>query len=95
MDMRFYWLIDRNKKQQFHVNWKPAKDNMADYVSKHHPTKYHIQVRSTYVANNLQQLKKDSYLRDTARVSSLPRRTGNVIQPVPQKITNTIEHNKK
>ena len=58
-DMRFYWLRDRQRQGQFHVYWKSAPSNLADYPSKHHPTKHHIAVRPTYVLNNIKiQLQK-------------------------------------
>jgi len=53
MDMRFYWLRDRQRQGQFHVYRKSAPSNLADYPSKHHPTKHHITVRPTYVLNNI------------------------------------------
>jgi hypothetical protein len=53
MDMRFYWIRDRQRQNQFHVHWKRAQDNLADYPTKHHSTKHHISVRPTYVLNNL------------------------------------------
>eukprot|EP00956_Cyclotella_meneghiniana_P028216 scaffold65021_cov87-Cyclotella_meneghiniana.AAC.3 len=31
MDMRFYWLKDRESQNQFHYHWRPGKDNLADY----------------------------------------------------------------
>ena len=51
MDMRFYWLRDRIRQGQFYVHWKNGYLNLADYVTKHHPTQHHINMRSTYVAN--------------------------------------------
>jgi hypothetical protein len=53
MDMRFYWLRDRVRQQQFHVHWKPGQSNLADYPTKHHSAKHHIAVRPTYVLNNM------------------------------------------
>ena len=53
IDMRFYWLLDRVKQKQFHVFWKQGPTNKADYVSKHHPTKHHINIHPTYVVNAL------------------------------------------
>ena len=53
MDMRFYWLRDRVRQQQFHVHWKPGQSNLGDYPTKHHSTKHHIAVRPTYVLNNI------------------------------------------
>ena len=54
MDMRFYWLKDRDVQRLIHIHWKRAHLNMADYPSKHHPAKHHQAVRSTYVINTIQ-----------------------------------------
>jgi hypothetical protein len=53
MDMRFYWLRDRQRQDQFHIHWKKGLENKADYVTKHHPVKHHQNVRSTYVLNQV------------------------------------------
>jgi hypothetical protein len=49
IDMRFYWVRDRVKQNQFHIYWGPGKLNLADYYSKHHPPAHHQQMRSTYL----------------------------------------------
>jgi hypothetical protein len=49
MDMRFYWIRDRVRQGQFHVYWKPGKQNKADYFTKHHPITHHRAIRSTYL----------------------------------------------
>jgi hypothetical protein len=49
IDMRFYWVRDRVKQQQFHIYWGPGKLNLADYYSKHHPPAHHQQMRSIYL----------------------------------------------
>ena len=51
MDMRFYWLKDRDVQKQFHIHWRPGSTNLADYPTKHHPTSHHINERSKYVSN--------------------------------------------
>ena len=33
MDMRFYWLRDRVKQQQFHIYWKQGKHKIVDYYT--------------------------------------------------------------
>ena len=45
IDMRFYWLIDRMKQNQFTVYWKPGVTNLGDYHTKHHPPQHHRQMR--------------------------------------------------
>jgi predicted transposase YdaD len=44
IDMRFYWVRDRVKQNQFHIYWGPGKLNLADYYSKHHPPVHHQQM---------------------------------------------------
>jgi len=51
MDMRFYWLRDRVRQNLIHVYWKYGIKNDADYPTKHHPTKHHIQMRGKFVLN--------------------------------------------
>ena len=36
MDMRFYWLKDREAKKQFKIFWRAGKLNKGDYHTKHH-----------------------------------------------------------
>jgi len=45
IDMRFYWLVDRIKQNQFTVYWKPGVMNLGDYHSKHHPPSHHQKMR--------------------------------------------------
>mmetsp|Transcript_6798 Transcript_6798/g.12795 ORF Transcript_6798/g.12795 Transcript_6798/m.12795 type:complete len:338 (-) Transcript_6798:2268-3281(-) len=56
-DMRFYWLKDRIAQQQFHVYWKPGNQNLADYITKHHPPAHHKIMRSKYLLNLLQSVE--------------------------------------
>ena len=49
IDMRFYWVRDRINQGQFKVFWKPGAQNLADYFTKHHTAKHHINMRPTYV----------------------------------------------
>jgi hypothetical protein len=49
--MHFYWLKDRIAQQQFQVYWKPGKQNLADYVTKHHPPTHHRIMRPKYLLN--------------------------------------------
>ena len=49
MDMRYYWLRDRAKQQQFHIHWKSGDKNLADYYTKHHSPSHHRKMRSVYL----------------------------------------------
>ena len=41
MDMRYNWILDRQNRKHFHVLWKPVKENLADFYTKHHSTVHH------------------------------------------------------
>lgn len=49
MDMRYNWVLDRQTRKHFRVIWKPGKENLADYYTKHHSTVHHKRMRATYV----------------------------------------------
>jgi len=53
LDMRYYWLKDREAQGQFTFVWAPSCENLADYFTKHHPPKHHQTVRSHYIALSL------------------------------------------
>jgi len=41
MDMRFWWLRDREIQKQFRWMWRQGSTNLADYWTKHHPASHH------------------------------------------------------
>jgi hypothetical protein len=43
--MRYPWLTDRVRQKQFDVYWRPGKDNLGDYHTKHHSTQHHKDMR--------------------------------------------------
>jgi hypothetical protein len=49
IDMRFYWIHDRVKQGQYHVYWRKAEFNRADYFTKHHAPKHHLNMRHEYL----------------------------------------------
>jgi hypothetical protein len=49
IDMRFYWVCDRVRQNQFRIFWKKGSLNMADYFTKHHPASHHQAIRSVYI----------------------------------------------
>ena len=61
MDMRFYWLQDRIKQNQFKVFWRPGSENYADYFTKHHAPIHHQRMRPIYLhvnnKSNMQALR--------------------------------------
>ena len=51
MDMRYYWLRDREAQNFFQFHWKPGKNNMADYWTKHHTAMHHTNIRPQILSN--------------------------------------------
>ena len=49
IDMRFYWLKDRQSQNQFKIFWEKGKNNLADYPTKHHSPAHHKRVRPVYL----------------------------------------------
>jgi hypothetical protein len=45
MDMKYYWLQDRVRQKQFGVYWRPGKDNLGDYHTKHHQAQHNQDMR--------------------------------------------------
>jgi hypothetical protein len=59
MDMKYYWLQDRVRQKQFDVYWRPGKDNIGDYHTKHHSAQHHKDMRPIILhqANSLHFLR--------------------------------------
>jgi hypothetical protein len=59
MDMRYNWLTDRVRQKQFDVYWRPGRENLGDYHTKHHSAQHHKYMRGLilYQANSLQVLQ--------------------------------------
>jgi hypothetical protein len=64
MDMRFYWLQDRIAQDQFRVFWQRGIDNLGDYVTKHHPTNHHKEMRKIFL-----HIKQANFARAFAKFS--------------------------
>jgi hypothetical protein len=59
MDMRYHWLTDRVRQKQFNVYWRPGRENIGDYHTKHHSAQHHKDMRGLILhqANSLQVLR--------------------------------------
>ena len=53
IDMRFYWLRDREKQGQFNLYWNQGANNLSDYFTKHHPASHHQKMRKLFMSSNL------------------------------------------
>ena len=51
IDMRFYWVRDRAKQNQFLIYWRPGANNVWDYVSKHHSPAHHQTMCPNFYVN--------------------------------------------
>jgi hypothetical protein len=49
MDMHFHWLRCHKAQGQFRYYWRPGKQNLADYSTKHHPANHHKANRPTFL----------------------------------------------
>jgi hypothetical protein len=49
IDMRFYWVCDRQQQGHFNIFWAPGLDNLADYFTKHFPARHHQAMCPIYV----------------------------------------------
>jgi hypothetical protein len=73
IDMRFYWIRDRVRQGQYHVYWRKAEFNRADYFTKHHSPKHHLHMRHEYLhqanqashQNYYEPLNSDDRVPDT------------------------------
>jgi hypothetical protein len=41
MDMRYHWVTDRVRQKQFDIYWRPERENLGDYNTKHHSAQHH------------------------------------------------------
>jgi hypothetical protein len=59
MDMRYHWLTDRVRQKQVDVYWRPGRENLGDYHTKHHSAQHHKDMRHLILhqANSLQVLR--------------------------------------
>jgi hypothetical protein len=59
MDMRYHWLTDRVRQKQFDVYWRPGRENLSDYHTKHHSAQHQKDMRGfiLHEANSLQVLR--------------------------------------
>jgi hypothetical protein len=55
MDMRYHWLTDRVRQKQFGLYWRPGRENICDYHTKHHSAQHHKDMRGfiLHQANSL------------------------------------------
>jgi hypothetical protein len=57
IDLRFHWLRDRVRQQQFNIVWVPSDANIADFFTKALPIHEHIRRLHQLVANNVSPVR--------------------------------------
>jgi hypothetical protein len=59
MDMRYHWLTDRFRQKKIDVYWRPGRENLGDYHTKHHSAQHHKDMHRLILhqANSLQVLR--------------------------------------
>jgi hypothetical protein len=75
MDMRYHWLIDRVRQKQFDVYWRPGRENLGDYHTKHHSAQHQKYMRGLILhqASSLQVLRGCVKLLPLPQPSLRPR----------------------
>ncbi len=49
MEMRYFWLLNRETQKYFKFYYQPGQENLGDYPSKHHTANIHQHVGPYYV----------------------------------------------
>jgi hypothetical protein len=59
MDMKFHWMTNRVRQKQVNVYWRPGRENLGDYHTKHHSAQHQKDMRGLILhqANSLQVLR--------------------------------------
>ena len=66
MEMRYFWLLDREAQKKFYLHLHPRARNLSDYPTKHHTAEVHRHVRPYY----LQQANSPIQLIHAAKPSA-------------------------
>ena len=67
MDMRYYWLRDRETLEQFRFFWRAGKLNLANYFTKHFSATHHVNTQDEFITKKTvlnvlrQRLEKQGY----------------------------------
>ena len=61
IDMRFYWVRETVKHNQFMIYWRPGANYVWYYVSKHHSPAHHQSMRPKILVNLIRQNPSCTY----------------------------------
>jgi len=74
MEMRYFWVGDKEAQDIYEIKWHPGQENLADYQSKHHIGSHHLAVRPWY----LHEINSPLVLPRAVRPSTLKGCVGNL-----------------
>jgi hypothetical protein len=69
MDIRYHWLTDRVRQKQFDIYWRPGREHIGDYHTKHFSAQHHKDRRGLI----LHQTKSLQVLRGCVKLLPLPQ----------------------
>ena len=49
ISVRYHWTRDRVATDELRIQWRPGKENLADFFTKTHPVHHHLAQRQVYV----------------------------------------------
>ena len=60
MNMQYFWVVEKQRDENINFSWNLGRENLGNYVTKHHPSKIHKEVQSTYlhIENSLKYLQR-------------------------------------
>ena len=85
MNMRYFWTVEKQRDKTIDVSWHPGKENLGNYVTKHHSGKIHKEIRPTYLhmANSPKYLQRSlppSVLREKLKPLFAKKRSTHLLR---------------
>eukprot|EP00804_Cyclotella_cryptica_P016040 CCRYP_004191-RC/>CCRYP_004191-RC protein AED:0.29 eAED:0.25 QI:0/-1/0/1/-1/0/1/0/82 len=71
MDMCFHWLCCHENQKQFCTYWCTGATNLADYITKHHPTIHHQSICHIYLTQPTKLLDLQHKAHNILKISTL------------------------
>jgi hypothetical protein len=83
MEMRYFWVGDKEAQDIYGIKWHPGQENLADYQSKHHLGSHHQAVCPWYLHNINSPLVLPRAIRPSTLKGCLGNLPEGYIQNVP------------
>ena len=72
IDMRFYWLQDRQTQDQYAIYWRKGSTNLGNYFTKHFSPAIHRAERPIYLWTDKSKAARETYIRFTEQENKEP-----------------------